>query len=406
MLIRPNSIITRISAAALLFACATASLAQQQPAQGTQPASSRPLIGIDPAATMTFSYQDVPVSTIIMAMSEKFGFVIISGTLPTTKVTINGRRPLGPAEAITTLNEILAPLNYAALISNTLPNAATGEKGSTILRIAQTGDVRKGQIPVYTSANPDDIPTTDELRTQIMPIKTISAVGLLNDLRPLMAGGDITASPGPNAIVITDTAAKIHRIAEIVSQLDNAKKPTTEFRYRQLVNANAGEIAQLINSIFSPQNTNAQPAGRGPTVISGSLTNGPGVGRGQPGGGGGASIAPRLYANSDARTNLVILSGPDQDVLMALEIINRLEAVPPGELDTTVFIMKGLLNANAGSLTQTLNQMFGNGTAANLSTTTTNTLGLTMNRGNTLGTTGGGTRGGTGTVGTTGARGR
>jgi type II secretory pathway component GspD/PulD (secretin) len=404
MSIAPRCRIFAPALTAALFVGVTASVAQQ-PAAPSQPTSSRPLVGIDPSATMTFSYRDVPVSTILTAMSEKFGFVIISGALPQTRVTVQMRKELSGTESISTLNEILAPLKYVALISNTLPNAATGEKGSTILRIVLVTDGVKGQIPVYTSANPDDVPTTDELRTQIMPIKTISAVGLVNDLRPLIAGGDITASSGPNAIVITDTAAKIHRLAQIIYQLDNAKKPATEFRYRQLVNASAGEVAQLINSIFSSQNTNAQQVGRAGVTGTGIAIGGPAAGaaRGQLGGGGGTSIVPRLYANSDARTNLIILTGPEQDVQLALEIINRLEAVPPGDLDTTIFLMKNLNNANAGALTQTLNQIFGNatnGTAA----TATSTPGLTMNSGNTLGTTGG-NRGSSGTRGSTGRAG-
>jgi len=126
------------------------------------------MVGIDPTKTMEFVFNDMPVSTILTNMSERLGFVIINtGALPTARVTIQNRKPVNAEEAVKLFNEILVPMGYVALQTNTPPDPVTGAGGSTILRVVTLGEGKKAQIPVIRGSDPASIPLSDDLRTQI-----------------------------------------------------------------------------------------------------------------------------------------------------------------------------------------------------------------------------------------------
>ena len=54
-----------------------------------------------------------------------------------------------------------------------------------------------------------------------MPLRYIDATRLRQDLTPLIsASASITSNAAGNALIVTDTSANVHRIAEIVWALD------------------------------------------------------------------------------------------------------------------------------------------------------------------------------------------
>ena len=66
------------------------------------------------------------------------------------------------------------------------------------------------------------------------------------------------------------------------------------------------------------------------------------------GGGGGTGTAQqtaKLYADSDARTNTVVLNGPSDQVAQAVDMLTRIESIPIDLLNTSVFFIKNLKNA-------------------------------------------------------------
>ena len=68
------------------------------------------------------------------------------------------------------------------------------------------------------------IENTDELITQIIPVRSVDAVKLKTDIQPLVdTNADLTANAASNSLMITDTSANIRRVVEIVSSLDKAR---------------------------------------------------------------------------------------------------------------------------------------------------------------------------------------
>ena len=302
-------------------------------------------------------------------MSSTFGFIILkTAQIPTRVHHPVFPDPVNADQAIKLLNSFLTQIGMQALESTT----EGGAEGRTTLRIVTLLEAKKAQIPVFR-ADPEKIPTSDNLITQIIPLTNIDAIRTRNDLLPFIsADADSAANPGSNTIIITDTAAKIHRLVEMIQLLDHQKSITLVIEYRALTNSNAADAARLINAMFSPANPGVRTPS--PAVVaergvgSGAAGGRVGAAGGRAGGGGGggtstglaANLNGRIYADSDARTNTVILNGPPDQVDQAQKMLTKLDSIPYSALDTSVFFIKHLRNTQAADISPVLNAIFGN----------------------------------------------
>ena len=92
-----------------------------------------------------------------------------------------------------------------------------------VLKVMPLSNARKSAIPVRSGSDPARIDPTDELITQVIPIRNADANQLKEDLARLINTNtaDFSSNASSNSIILTDTAADIRRIVEIVSALDS-----------------------------------------------------------------------------------------------------------------------------------------------------------------------------------------
>jgi len=106
------------------------------------------------------------------------------------------------------------------------------------------------QIPVFAGADPDQIPATDAIITQIIPLQTLSSVDVLNSLAPFLpAGTSVSANVGSNCIIVTERAAVVKRFVMIISLMDRPSGNVIELV--QLQHANAAEAARIVNAALA-----------------------------------------------------------------------------------------------------------------------------------------------------------
>src|SRR5205814_178 len=138
---------------------------------------------------------------------------------------------------------------------------------------------------------------------------------------------DFTANSSSNALVMTDTAANIRRVVQIVAALDANLADAAEVKVFQLEYASASGAANLINDLFgdrSRQNQQQQsPFGAfGFGRFGGFLGATGSSGGGDRGGQGGnpqaregqrdARHSTPVKAASDDRTNTIVVAGPPE----------------------------------------------------------------------------------------------
>ena len=110
----------------------------------------------------------------------------------------------------------------------------------------------------------------DELVTQIVPVKHVSAAELVPILRPLMPqGGQIIAHASSNSLIISDRAGNVQRLAGIIQRIDTASD--AEVEVIPLTHANAAEIARTLTSLADDKSAPAN--GEAPRVFADTRTN-------------------------------------------------------------------------------------------------------------------------------------
>ena len=368
----------------------------------TQPATTQPATRPTtqagavsrPATQISMQFRDAPVDAVLEHLSAVAGFVVVKEGSIDGRVTVFSQTPVSPTEAVTLLNTVLKEKGYAAI------------QQERILKIMPRDKVKK-VTPVFFGADPAQIPMTDNLVTQIIPVKTVDVVKLKQDLTPLLStDADVTSNGASNNLIVTDTQANIHRIVEIIAGLDKRDPADNGIRVKQLKYADATATAKLIQDIFKADSTadsNVPPQ----AAFFRAMRGGPG---GFPGmGGGGAAGADstdkarigKIIASADQRTNTVVITGPTDTLKIIDTVLEQLDANPASE---QTFFIYSLKNAQAVNLQGVLNNLFGgsgNSNSGSRSSTGNNTgnraqFGSNSNSNSSFGGGGGGNFGGGG----------
>lgn len=313
-----------------------------------------PAAGTNSYNDLTLNFNHAPLDMVLNYLSDAAGFIIIQDTRVGGSVTVNGKH-LTRDEAVNLLNSVLNKNGYAAI-----------RDGRTLTIVDKT-DAKTREIPVKSGNNPDDIPKNAEIITQIIPVRFVEARQLVSDLSSFVSQqATVVANEAGNSIVITDTQANIHHLAEIIRAIDNSAEAETEIQVFPLKYANPTDVANEISSVF-------------PSSTSGNTTQSPirfggGQGGGGPGGffrqmmanaaGGGSSSQDRIKkatsvsAVADLRVSAVIVTAPKDMIQEIGGMIEKLDV--PSDRDSDVYVFN-LNNADPQAAAQVLQNMFQNG---------------------------------------------
>jgi len=330
---RPKVSRTAVLVMALLF-WAAAPYAVEQAADRPLPPS--PMAEND---GIILNFKDAPLETVLAYLSEAAGFVIVGDVGMESRVTIISRQPLAPQEAVDLLNTVLKEEGFAAL-----------RMGRT-LKILPLSEAKQANIPVRAGNDPDALEPSDSLVTQVVPLRFVDAARLSQDLAPLVpAYADISANASSNALILTDTAANVQRLMQIVRALDTHLGAVTEVRVFALEYASAVNAAKLVNEVFKEE-----PAAQQQQAATRVLRRFRGPGGDGDADSGEGRPSQKVTASADERTNTVVVSGPP-DVLKVVEtVIRELDANPIAEQAVFTYHLK---NAKAENLERVLNELF------------------------------------------------
>jgi type II secretory pathway component GspD/PulD (secretin) len=299
------------------------------------------------------NFQGAQFSDVLSYLSETCGFVVVQDTPVTGTVNVISRQPLTPDEAVDLLNSLLVEKNLTAI------------RNGRILKIVSRADAPKHDLPVVTGADPALIPRNDNMVTQILPVRFADVSKLIDNLRPLLSDeASITANDASNAIILTDSQANVHRIAEIIHALDTSISGISSIRVFPLQYADAKSIADVITQLFQ----NSESSGGGNNNRPGGFPGFFGFGRRGGGGGGGGggqenaaaqsaarSAASRVVAVSDEQSNSVIVSAPDESMEGIADIVSRLDTSVSAVSETRIFRLD---HADCGEMANILSTLY------------------------------------------------
>src|ERR1700726_185851 len=204
----------------------TASLAAAQQTQQPQPAQR-----------ITPNFKDADITQIAEAVSAATGKTFIVDPRVRAQVTMLSSTPMSPAAFYETFLSILQVYGFIAVPAGNVVK---------ILPDATARQIPSVDLPDHVSA------TSDEIVTQVIDVKNVSAAQLVPVLRPLIPQyGQLAAYPASNILIISDRANNVNRIIRIIRRIDQVGDQDVEVI--PLQNASSAEIVRVINSLYQGQ---------------------------------------------------------------------------------------------------------------------------------------------------------
>ena len=277
---------------------------------------------------LVLNFRNAPLDMVLDYLSQAAGFIIIKEARVSGTVNVISEQPLTKDEAVDLLNSVLNRNGYGAL------------RNGRTLTIVSKDEIKTRGIPVVLwNGEPDSIPRTDEVITAILPVRFVEAAQLMKDLQPLISPQTaMTANESGNSIVITDTQANIHRVAEVIKAIDMGAEDVTVVKVFHLQHSNPQEMSDLLGSLFpddSRSGATQAPMQFGGFRGFGRFFGGGGGGGGPFGGGQNNANAGqnarikkrnRVIAAADLRTSALVVTA-------AKDLMDQIEAVVT-ELDS------------------------------------------------------------------------
>ncbi len=283
-------------AARLAATALTAALALSVPAAA--PAQSQ--------GSITPNYKDADLGQIIEAVSAVTGKNFIVDPRVRAQVTMLSSTPMSPQAFYEAFLSILQVHGFVAVPSG------------DVVKIVPDANAR--QLPA------NDLPsrvssTSDEIVTQVIAVKNVSAAQLVPILRPLIPQyGHLAAYPASNMLIISDRASNVSRMVRIIQRIDQTGDENIDVIPMQ--HASAAEVVRIVNSLYT---TGGAEGGGVPTV--------------------------KMVA--DERTNSVLVSGESSQRLRLKTLITHLDTPLEAGGDTQV---RYLRYADAEKISQKLRE--------------------------------------------------
>ncbi len=207
----------------------------------------------DEGISMNFSNADITM--VVKYMSEMTGKNFIVDPKVQGKVTILSPRKVSKEEAYKVFESILEVYGYAAVQAGGV---------TKIVPIAQAR-LMGGTSTHGITLNPE---MRDNMITQLIPLKYVSADNMVNTLRPLIPPTSYIASYAQsNTLIIVDMESNLKRLGGIVERLDVEGREAA-MTMLPLKHASAKDVTAKINSLLGKgPGTPPTPAGQEPQAV-------------------------------------------------------------------------------------------------------------------------------------------
>ncbi len=204
----------------------------------------------------TLNLKDADINTLITTVSEVTGKNFIVDERVKGKVTVISSRPMSSAAVYETFLAVLAVKGYAAV------------PAGSVIKIVQDSTARQeGGASLSSGAGRPD----DDVVTHVYEIQNVSAAQLVPILRPLVPQWGHLVAYGPsNMLIISDRAANVQRLGQLIEQID--RTGDREVEMVKLIHAGASEVVRILTTL-TQQDKQSDPAVRPATVIADERSN-------------------------------------------------------------------------------------------------------------------------------------
>ena len=208
------------------------------------------------AVSITPNFKDADITQIVQAVAAATGKSFILDPRVRAQVTMYSSAPMSPPAFYQAFLSILEVYGFIAVPS-----------GNNIVKIVPDADARQMpsvDLPAHVSSS------SDEIVTQVIAVKNVSAAELVPILRPMIPQyGHLAAYPPSNILIISDRASNVHRMMDIIERVDQIGNQDVDVM--PLQNASSSDVVRTINSLYQGQGTMQE--GRALRVVADDRSN-------------------------------------------------------------------------------------------------------------------------------------
>jgi general secretion pathway protein D len=330
-----------VSARALAAALAAALLlgAGHSRAQQAPPPPPVPVPAGDTMVSLDF--QDADITEVISTIAKATGKNFLYDDRVRGRVTVISPEPVTVDEAYRVFESILAVKGFT-----TVP--APGG----VLKILPLRDAKENPIETVVGERPTE--NRDTFITRLLPLHYVKADAIGDTLKPLVSKEATVIPYGPtNTLILTDSAANIRRLANIISEID-VSTYQQQIKLIPIQYADASQLTQQLTQIFNEDSGGGAPGQPGlRRARAVTQTPNPAV----PGVPGAESTGvsegePRFIP--DDRTNSIVVIATKSILHEVERIITLLDYKRKGAGRIHVYRLK---NADADEIAQTLSSL-------------------------------------------------
>jgi general secretion pathway protein D len=307
-----------------------------------------------PPGALRMNFRGAPLNLVLDYLSDAAGFIINKETEVRGTVDVWSKEPVSKDEAVQLLNSVLKKNGYAVT------------RNGRILTIVSLDSAKTADLDVITGSDPEGVERSDEVVTQIIPVRYASATQLMNNLQVLLpTSANLSVNESANSLILVATKTDIRRMLRIVNALDTSISSVCSIKVFPLRYADAKALATVVQQLFAPQ-TSAQggQGGRAQQFFNMMQRGGPGGGMGGgPGAASGSTAGgSKVVASADEYSNSLIVSASPETMAT---ITTMVEQVDQPVDDLTVIRVFNLQNADPNDLADQLAQLFPDETRSN-----------------------------------------
>lgn len=252
------------------------------------------------------NFNETEINELVKFVADATGLTIVVDPKVKGKVKVISTKAVDTDELYSLFLSILEVHGFAAV------------KSGDVLRIVPTKDARSLPVPVSGGRG-------GEIVTHVIQLQNVGAAKLIPILRPMVPQQAHMAAYAPsNSIIISDTAANIQRIREVISQMDRSADQQTTMVTLEF--ASAEEVVRLLESLEKTDK-------------------------------GKDAAAARVSVVADTRTNSVLVTGDRAERLRIRALISHLDSPLDQGGNARVVYLK---YASAKDLSETLTRVVQN----------------------------------------------
>jgi general secretion pathway protein D len=208
------------------------------------------------AGEITLNLKEADIRALISTVSKFTGKNFVVDPRIKAKVTVVSAKTMSEKEVYEVFLSILQVHGYAAVpVGN-------------IIKIVPEVNAKQGPLPIVTSNKHDG----DQFITRVLILDHVPAAQLVPILRPLVPQqGHLAAYNPTNTLIITDHAANIKRLSQIIRSID--KPESDELEIIPLKHASAAGLVRILNSLNSSSGGGKKPQTKKVTLAADERTN-------------------------------------------------------------------------------------------------------------------------------------